>query len=148
LALAQAVATPWQALHGSVYYYPLSELYYRRGNSPEYLGHRILLRDGQPRGLDSGYQVLFMSRDPSQEWPLVEKAYAKAPAQLLQLQQLYQAYNTLAKAFAATGMTGAEQRRSLKKLEMMVFLAHTLPTELQTAELKAAVQTLRKGLYR
>jgi hypothetical protein len=148
LALAQAVATPWQALQGSVYYYSLSELYYSRSNSPEYLGHRILLRAAQPRGLDSGYQVLFMSRDPSQEWPLVEKAYAKAPTQLLHLQQLYQGYNTLAKAFAATGMTGVVERRSLKKLEMMVFLADTLPTELQTAELKAAVQTLRKRLYR
>jgi len=148
LALAQSAATPWQAPQETVYYYPLSELYYSGGHSPEYLGHRVLLKAGQPRGLDSGYHVLFTSKAPSQEWPLLQKAYAKAPAQLLHLQQLYQGYNTLAKAFATTGMTGVVQRRSLKKLQMMLFLADTLPTEQQTAELKTAVQSLRKELYR
>lgn len=143
LKLAREVAEAWKPESQEfIYYYALRDIGYGYNSDQALVGHRLLLRAGQPQGLDSGYQVLLRSKAPATDWPLVQKAYAKQPAQLAELQTLYQASERLSQAFVQTGM--GQIPRSLKKLEIMVFLAKTLPTELQTAELKAAVMVLQK----
>lgn len=146
--LATEVAEPWRPQPLTRFsYFSLGELHYSSGRSPQVLAHRVLLKLGKPKGLDSGYRVLFQSTHPEQEWPLLAKAYAAQPADLKHLQALSQAYLRVCQAFEAQGMTQAQSWRSYKKLELMLMLAPTLPAESQTAELKAAVQLLKKALY-
>jgi hypothetical protein len=149
-SLAQAVALPWQSKEReNIYLYSLIEYLHSKSDyQQQWQAHRVLLQTLANPTRDSGLQVLLNSPDPSQDWALIVKAYTAQAKVLAELKQLYGAYNTLCHAYEQTGMVEASKHRSLRKLEVMLYLEQTLPSELHSQEVKQAAQLLRQIVYK
>lgn len=108
----------------------------------QYMLHRVLLETEPEPSWDSALQVLFRSRQPDKDWPLLQKAFASRPQALLRLKTYRQQLDRLYKAYEVQGMFHAADWRSLSSTRVMLELFE--PQSAADPGLRAAIQDLRQ----